>query len=232
MKHIKLNSPIPRNRNIQYCDFRYDIINRIYLPTPNSKPIANFFDVVESRISRREFEKLPTDILSLILWYSAKTKLVTKLDNGNLWQHRPSPSAGGRHPIDILIIDSQVQEVYLYDTLAHTLCQLNSSKEILIELVEVINTIVPINKATIIWFAAQFGRTLSKYEYGESLVWRDAGALLATIAFVAEALQLSCCPIGITGEPLVSKILSSNNFVVGVGGCLVGNMPIVDAEKV
>lgn len=228
MNFINSNSPIPRMIEVPYTDFKYEITKRIYLATPESIPAVNFFDIIESRASRREFEKLPIDRLSVLLWYSAKTRLVAKLDKGNLWQHRPTPSAGGRHPIDILIINSNGEEyapIYLYDPVAHALCQLSFSNEILKKFLETINNVVPIGKATVIWFAAQFGRTLSKYENGESLVWRDAGALLATMAFAAEALNINCCPIGITGEPWISEILSSNKLVVGAGGCLFGNIP-------
>jgi len=73
-----------------------------------------------------------------------------------------------------------------------------------------------------LWFAAQFDRTLSRYNNGESLVWRDSGALAATIALVAECLHLSSCAIGITGEPFISQILDSKGALVGVGGLLIG----------
>jgi hypothetical protein len=85
-----------------------------------------------------------------------------------------------------------------------------------------VDEVVAPEQARMLWFGAQFERTLSKYENGESLVWRDAGALLATLSLVAECLSLNCCAIGITGEPFVSGMFGKDSNVVGVGGLLVG----------
>ncbi len=74
----------------------------------------------------------------------------------------------------------------------------------------------------ILWFAAQFARTRAFYEQADSLVWRDAGALVATVALLAETLDLACCPLGVTGEPLLSQVLGSDDAVVGAGGCMIG----------
>ncbi|MEK6280408.1 MAG: nitroreductase family protein [Acidobacteriota bacterium] len=113
---------------------------------------------------------------------------------------------------------------YIYEPAAHALGRLKlPNNEVLSQFVDLVNQILLLENSTIIWFAAQFDRTLSKYEDGESLVWRDCGALIATISLVAECLGLNCCAVGITGEPLISQMLSSEERVVGVGGLLLGS---------
>lgn len=82
-------------------------------------------------------------------------------------------------------------------------------------------SMVPAPEATKTLLVAEPGKTQAKYFNHESLVWRDAGALLATMGFVAEALNLNYCPIGITGEPWAS-MLSSEGNLVGVGAALIG----------
>lgn len=81
----------------------------------------------------------------------------------------------------------------------------------------------PAEDGVLLWFVAQFGRTLGRYVDGESLVWRDAGALLATVYLVCEALGLACCAIGPSGDPDMPQIVGAENELRGVGGCIVGS---------
>lgn len=230
MERINLNSPTPRKSELRHFEFPYKIIGKKYLPKPTVPCDIPFFQVLLSRRSRRNLGYLTDNILSELLWYSAKTLSLQKQENGYLWQHKPSPSAGGRHPIDLLLFSRKTSKVRLYDSLAHSLCEIRVESSLLKDFIEFINEILQVGEATIIMFAAQFDRTLSKYEYGESLVWRDAGALLATISLVAEALGLHSCALGVTGEPLLSELLRSNDQVVGVGGCLVGKAILSDSK--
>lgn len=222
MERINLNSPVPRKSELRYFEFPYKITAKKYLPKPAAPSNIPFFKVLLSRNSRRNLGHLTNDVLSELLWYSAKTFSVRKRESGYLWQHRSSPSAGGCHPIDLLLFSRQSSKVKIYDSLAHSLCEIRVEPSLLESFIEFISEIVPVEEATIIMFAAQFDRTLSKYEYGESLVWRDAGTLLATISLVAEALGLHSCALGVTGEPLLSELLKSTGQVIGVGGCVVG----------
>lgn len=226
MPRIDLLSPIKRGQELPYSEFAYQIRDVIYLPVPEILRGIAFLDVIEARRSRRDFAPLSIKDLSTILWFTAKTFSSKHEESGYNWQHRPTPSAGGRHPIDILITNQNPgrDAFYLYDPLAHALCELEvhdeeAGEELLCE----IETALPIGGATIICFVAQFERTLSKYDHGESLVWRDSGALLALVCLVAEALQLSCCGFGITGEPWISRMFGAGNLLSGVGGCLCGN---------
>ena len=136
-------------------------------------------------------------------------------------------SAFGRweHPLNILIFRSEGESTVpeLYEATAHALARVKlSTAEFLHQFLSHLNQVLKIEEGVIIWFAAQFDRTLAKYENGESLVWRDCGALLATISLVAEALDLNSCAVGITGEPYVSQMLTSNKQVIGAGGIILG----------
>jgi hypothetical protein len=111
----------------------------------------------------------------------------------------------------------------LYDSLGHSLGQLAlASRAPYRRLHALVNTLLPLGASVVVWFVADFGRTLARYRHGESLVWRDAGALLATMNLVAEALGMNCCALGATGDPWVSRMLQAGTTVRGVGGCLIG----------
>lgn len=227
MKHINLSSPVVRESELPYSEFRYSATNRSYLPIPSSPLTAPFIEVLESRRTRRKFGKLSQERLSALLWYSGKTRATWRETSGYLWQHRPSPSGGGRHPLDLFVLTTGLapqKDIKIYDPIAHALCQLEIDEPTsLISFLKEVNSPVEIcADGTLLWFGAQFDRTMSKYENGESLVWRDAGALTATISLVCEALGMGCCPLGMSGEPWFSTILASKELVVGAGGCIVG----------
>ncbi|WP_235942100.1 nitroreductase family protein [Pontibacter fetidus] len=159
-----------------------------------------------------------------LLWFTSKVMEVEMLESGFLWTHRPTPSAGGRHPIDILVsLPSEFgsRSFCVYNPLDHSLNELEVDASDLNALIEHTDNILTIGNATILWFVAHSYRTSSKYENSESLVWRDAGALLYCHQLVSQALGIRCCPLGSLGEPYVSNLLGGDTLY-GVGGCLLG----------
>ncbi len=185
-----------------------------------------FFCDLRSRCTRREFNPISGAVLGELLWFCGKTLELQHLGGGHTYEHRCCPSAGGIHPVDILLVDPSAYAIRLYDPLGHALWELGDVAEPLIrQFCEEVNRVVEVEAGRIICFAAEFDRTLTRYLNGESLVWRDVGVLVATFCYVAEALQLNCCPIGIHGEPWVSQMLHSSGRVIGVGGCVIGSRP-------
>ena len=225
MKRIDLANPVLRSREKAYSEFRYPTTERTFLPQPTVLPKTQFSKVLASRESRRDFNSLPRRNLNSLLWHSARAIEVNQPARSSRWQHRPAASAGGRHPIDILIIERNRDQptLHVYQPEAHALAKIRlASGSLLEDFLDSIDNVVNTDHATIVWLAAQFDRTLSRYENGESLVWRDSGVLIATIGLVAECLDLNCCAVGITGEPFISALLKSKSKVVGVGGILIG----------
>ena len=220
MKRIDLSNPVPREPEVRYSEFQYNIEEEIYLSEPGISVDAPFLRVLGARHSKRTFKAVSAERLNALLWHSARAIIITPPRYGSPWQHRPAPSAGGRHPIDLLIIREprDSNSLFLYDPIAHGLYRLRVSEtSCLYQLVDLTSQVIPLGGATIILFGAQFARTQSKYENGESLVWRDAGALISIISLVAEYLELNCCALGFTGEPLLSRMLHSKGSVIGVG---------------
>ena len=225
MTRFDAREPVPRPRPIPYEEHRYATSGRRYLPVPEPPP-AMFWDVVGSRRSRRAFGPLGEADLSAVLWHAAKTRLTRRDESGSLWQSRPTPSAGGVHPIDILVIDGAPNggRASLYRPVPHALDDLRiADRDGFEAFLESVDSVLRRDRGTLLWFVAQFGRTASRYENPETLVWRDAGALLATIGLVSEALGLACCGVGATGEPLVSRALGGAGDLYGAGGCIVGS---------
>lgn len=223
----RLPEPAPRETELPFEPYPFAITTRRSLPIPEGVTSAPTLEVLHRRRSRRTFGPLGDEQLSSLLWFAAKTLATAREPSGFPWQHRPAPSGGGRHPIHILVIVPAVNPstVYLYEPKGHALLTLDipdgaSPNQLFYSL----QSVLPPQQGTVLWFAADHLRTASRYEHGESLVWRDAGALLATIGIAAEAMDLHCCAYGITGDEWISRLLPPSRFV-GVGGCIVGSAP-------
>lgn len=144
---------------------------------------------------------------------------------GPEWRHKCTPSAGGCHPIEVLLAgpSDSAWPAHLYDDNAHAVCGLPlSSGQTGESLRREIAAVLDPGAGTVLLFAADYRRTSSLYHFADSLLWRDAGALLATVALVAQALNLNCCALGFTGDILIKGLLDRDAFV-GVGGCIVGS---------
>jgi SagB-type dehydrogenase family enzyme len=224
MTHINLPNPVPRAQPSELAGFEYRTVGKHYLSIPNV-PLSDpgFFATLRARRTRRDLGLISNQDLSALLWYSAK--VWNARNSGAVrWQHRSSPSAGGIHCVDILIVDEQRERVMLYDAVGHSLQQVDLSPTPPRALLSELAGMISLGAATVLWLAADFELMLASYADGESLVWRDVGALTATVCFVVEALGLGCCPIGFTGEPFISEILNSHGRVTGVGGIIVGSI--------
>lgn len=106
--------------------------------------------------------------------------------------------------------------------MAHTLSTIHDNQSRAVQLLlNRVNEVVEIQDGVAVVFAAQFGKTRAAYENADSLVWRDAGALLCSFYMVCESLGLNCCGLGVNCASEVSDALESSLYS-GVGGCVVG----------
>lgn len=221
-------SPSPRLRRVSFRDWQYDVVAWNYLPVPPDDLSADVFRVLSERRSRRKFDAVSSDKLANLLWYTSKTRQTETL-GGSRWEHRSTPSAGGCHPIDVLVAPwpTDHETLYYYDPVSHALCELcvASAADLRLATEQAIVATSAKGSGLIIWHVAQFRRTFAKYHLGASLVQRDAGALVGVTCIAAEALGLACCAVGISGEPFLSRALGSRSYAVGLGGCVVGELP-------
>lgn len=150
--------------------------------------------------------------LRVVEWQSESAGYVTS--------HRPAPSAGARHPIDVHVLAGDVEGlpigVWQFDPLSCELVQTGTDHEPpLRALGEIVAADTP--PAAVI-AVAHLDRTLSRYPGGLSLLWRDAGALLATLHLCATDVGLASCIVGSTGVLYCDPATSA----VDVGSMIVG----------
>ena len=217
-----LADPRPRKKpKLAHTSTGYKTTAKFYLPRPEVKANKSFFKVLAARASRRSFAQLSDDKLAAFLWYSAKALTMNQGPHNIFCQHRFVPSAGGLHPIDLIVIDVHEQSASVYDPIAHALCKLEATEEKVAAFLAYSQEVLDPGSGTIIWFAARPEKISAKYTHELSLIWRDAGALIASMYLIAEAIGLNCCALGNLGSYEL-QILTDNSSVIGTGGCIIG----------
>jgi len=222
MEICRLAEPVPREAEIPFQPFRFVRRSVAYLPTPSKLPDASLVDVFQRRRSSRQFGELPLPSLAKLLWIVMRASVDHPTAPQPAWEHRPAPSAGGRHPIHILAFLPPTGNVHLYDPTAHALLELDcKNAKLAPEFLATVDSVVPLGLGTLLWFVADYPKTLSRYRCGESLIWRDAGVLLASFSYAAEAMNIGCCAVGLTGDSWVTSTFGTQ-ALGGVGGLIVG----------
>jgi SagB-type dehydrogenase family enzyme len=183
-----------------------------------------FGDVLDRRCTIRELKPITLERFGALLWHAARTRE----KHGGVWEHRAAPSAGGLHPIELVIVGNGDEQAFRYDPTRHVLERLaNIDATSLQAACADLRTVVPTANGALILFAADLGRTAASYENAESLVWRDAGCLIAMLQIVGAWLELGCCPLGVLGCNLLQTI-GAGSQLIAAGVAIVGELSATD----
>jgi len=110
-----------------------------------------------------------------------------------------------------------------YDAWTHRLEVLVIARsESLVRFVERCTELLPDAMGTSIVFAGYPGRVAAVYENHTSLLWRDAGALLQTVALAAAAYGLGFCPLGVLGGEVLEAIGLDPRDCQALGSAVIG----------
>jgi SagB-type dehydrogenase family enzyme len=217
-----MNNPLPKKSEDMVETFNYPVSATILFGKP-AEHHMDYFELTRLRKSVRDLSALSIKQLGDLLWFAAKIIHTHVQTNGYILTSRPSPSAGARHPVDLLIITpSQSNVVSYYNPFEHSLNELKLDEGLTSPFIDHINESLPIGDATIIWLIAHSDRTAAKYTNPESLIWRDAGALLQSIQMTCTALGIGSCPIGSLAEPFISQLFNPVT-IISAGGIIIGN---------
>jgi len=185
-------------------------------PSQVEAPERDFLSVLTARRSRTG-TALSDEKLAPLLRHA--TQLRSRQGDGRFgpWESRTAPAAGGLHAIRILALPTEASGSFgLYDERVHGL---RAPADLA--------TVRELNRQSVLDLTgAQTGTTLqlvadgplyaSCYENWETLMWRDAGALCAVLAFVATALSLNSVVLGRHGDDIISASeLPSVQIAVG-----------------
>jgi SagB-type dehydrogenase family enzyme len=215
----------PRPREIPECHQAFQWPDGKVMPlAPPRQPRQSFCDVVNGRRSQRTFAAMDGTDLSTLLWLSARVIDRQPSALGGDLTLRPAPSAGALHPIHILMCSVRDQQWQRYDPFNHSLVGVPEGLLPVESALQAVESALPVSDGTLIWLAAEPGRTATKYENSDSLVWRDAGALLSQLGLVSSLLGLHFCSLGLTGSDWASP-LDQQHLIRGVGLAIAGAPP-------
>ena len=168
---------------------------------PFSGPLeTDLVTLLEQRQTRRDFIKPLTDEeLGSFLWLTCRSRSLREGPFGTPQESRPHPSAGGMHPIHVLTA-RRGELWFRYDPVSHALVELPGTAAGAAAARGTADELLPTHEGLLLSLLAEPGKTAAKYAEHASLVWRDAGVLLGYMSVVAEAMQLSFCPLGLLGD--------------------------------
>lgn len=195
----------------------------IELSTNGASRAPHLAAVLADRRSRRDFTAPATlDDLAAMLELCCRTRELRASDLGFDLEFRPHPSAGAIHCVHTLVQRVIDEDWMYYDAQAHQLVSLLGTSAAANAARSTANALVPATNSSLIALVAEPDKAATKYENPGSLIWRDAGVLLGYFSICAEALGLSFCPLGITGQPILDRELDEQGRLCGVGMALLG----------
>jgi SagB-type dehydrogenase family enzyme len=177
----------------------------------HEKPSADFFSLIESRRSSREYSRQPVSLrdLGILLKYSCG---VVQIDENGIGR-RAQPSGGGRFPLEVYVVVSVPGQdlpsgLYHYDVEGHQL-DILWKREFSADDMKAFFSQDWMERASfVVFITAAFGRTQAKYgERGYRYVLLEAGHVGQNMYLAAQALGIGCCALGGTHDAVVEKLL-------------------------
>lgn len=219
---LDLGNPRPKEQLTAYTPIEWSG-QRIALPTKGSARAPHLAALLATRRSRRDFAAPATlDDLAAMLELCCRTREVQASDLGFYLEFRPHPAAGAIHSVHTLVQRENDEDWMYYDAQAHQLVSLHGTAAAANAARSAADELVPAANASLIALVAEPNKAAAKYESPGSLIWRDAGVLLGYLSICAEALALSFCPLGITGQRTLDRDLDEQGRLCGVGMALLG----------
>lgn len=137
-------------------------------------------------------------------------------------QQRVTPSAGGLHPYSFLCIGDEDRRALLYDPRAHAFLPLRARHSDLFDLNQ--REVLAVLGSTLgvtVRIVIDAGKVAAAYRNPETLILRDAGAILPVAGMLAEWLDLLACPLGLLGSDFIELMGLPTGRFMAVGGFLV-----------
>lgn len=219
---MSFGEPCPRVAPRAYLEHKWPRGEVTCLEHGRPALVVDMIQVLRGRQTRRIFSSLPLSELGWLLWLTCRTHSLRSSVFGFDQHFRPHPSAGATHPIHIICQRNPGTPWERYEPVEHTLVSVPGTEALAQGARDYTGRAVPADGAVLIGLVAEAGKTAAKYEAEQSLVWRDAGVVLGYLSLVAEILQLSFCPLGMTGDEFV-KPMSASGQLRGAGLVLLGS---------
>ncbi|MBI0361031.1 nitroreductase family protein [Burkholderia oklahomensis] len=201
-----------------YSDYIWPVDSSTQFEPLSAPARRTFVDVFEQRRSTRALSPAPLELTVGALLFALVPRFWKEGDVLRR-SRRPTLSAGALHPISVLLFSESA--VFRINADSCMLEKLAFTTEVRDAWVSKCRRVLPAANGAFITLVADMARPMSAYADSETLVWRDAGAMLQTLALVAELFGLGFCPLGILGSEVVSA-LPSGGQLLAAGAAAIG----------
>ncbi|MCB1864335.1 MAG: hypothetical protein KDG50_02825 [Chromatiales bacterium] len=158
--------------------------------------------------------------ISTLLWF---TQRHTATIPGTIDRVKsPIPTAGALACVRTVVLGAH-EEAWIYDAAEHRSEVLSAPVDMCDQIRTSASEFFNVGEGLLLLFFAYRPFVTKYYESPDSLVLREAGVLLGTLALIAEALEFSFCPLGATAENwLVNLLGGSEKVIIPAGAAVVG----------
>jgi len=183
--------------------------------------LLDFGEVLRSRRSTRRLEKATLQQVAAVVREALKADYTgTGMHEGR--KRKRVISAGALHPVNCVLIDPDEGAIYYDDENDVFVAVQPRDQALLGTYLAKCEDVLPTARGHVIGLIADVRDLSSVYTDHETLLWRDAGAVLQTLALTSEASNLGFCPLGILGQELADALLGNDQAFVGVGAAAIG----------
>ena len=160
-----------------------------------------------------------------LLWYAAAARGTAETGRAGLpirWTN--SPSAGGLGCVSIVCIPDDGSPAKLYEPIGHRFLVLAADPAPIWKANrDEVRAVAGADCGCTLRLVGDWAKIFSAYENAESLLYRDAGHLSATLGLCAEWLGLCACPLGFLGNAILPILGLPDAHFRGAGAVLVGD---------
>lgn len=190
---------------------------------PVAPPPADFVEVIKARRSRRLIRRAPLrEVLNCLLFASAPSSAWNEA--GQQRTRRLAHSAGGLHSVEILLVAGGLCRRILRLKDGKTFIELMrpGDPEELARFAAKMSGIFPEADCHRVVLLADPAIADAFYTNAESLLWRDAGAMMQVLHNCAAAYRLEFCPAGVLGSEVVHALFGPATRLRAYGAAIIG----------
>lgn len=216
------DDPLPRTTPLPFRQMDWPVSRIVRLRPPVPPPSADFAAVIEKRRSARRIRRAALRETANYLAFACSPRATWGLNT--VRSSRPSHSAGALHPVEVLLVAGGHRDrVFRLDPSQNALQSLRILHTPSLKSLDAkLTAMLPDALCDYLVLLGDPAVTKSQYSEPQSLLWRDAGALMQTLHLCATAYRLAFCPAGISGTELASATFGAGTRLIGAGVAVVG----------
>lgn len=222
MRHT---DPVPVEIDAARLPVPWDLGRRLKITESSLSPAISLAETLECRRTQRTLLRVTCKEIAHTLTIASGVRSI-KINDRLRRSRRPSIAAGAIHAVEILFIHGGTKKrIFYFDPFGPTISIVRCIDQMHLErLWKKAEAISPDAASTLIVLIGRPRLLSLAYTTAQSLLWRDAGALLQTIAMTAYGRGLGFCPLGLLGQELIHCISTNGETLCAVGTGWLGSI--------